>query len=184
MSSCDRFSQASWTRSRNSAKVVAGSGERVSSRFIMSHKCSIGERSGGLAGQGSCYTLRRVCCIAAAVCGHALSCWKSTPPSYRRNDSSTWLTGQCSGHFILKKHQMWLRVVTVGSPYHEAWGGACMSWKNGFRKITLTMSTPYMCTSITRIQTEPSLITEDNRAPFHCFTTPEYLCLAGSWCSW
>ena len=34
--------------------VVAGSGESVSSRFIIYHKCSIGERSEDLAGQGSC----------------------------------------------------------------------------------------------------------------------------------
>ena len=34
-----------------------------------------------------------------------------------------------------------------------------------------------MCTSITRIQTEPTLVTEDNRAPIHSpvatFMTPE-----------
>ena len=36
--------------------VVAGSGERVSSRFIMPHTCSIGKRSGDLTGQGSCCT--------------------------------------------------------------------------------------------------------------------------------
>ena len=50
-------------------RIVAGSGERVSSRFIMSHACSIDERPGVLAGQGSCYTPRR-----SVVCEHALSC--------------------------------------------------------------------------------------------------------------
>ena len=34
--------------------------------FIMSHTCSIGERSGDFAGQGSC-TLQRAHCIAAAL---------------------------------------------------------------------------------------------------------------------
>ena len=51
MSSCNRLSQAFCTCYRNSAMVVAGSGERLSTRSIMYHKCSIGERFGDLAGQ-------------------------------------------------------------------------------------------------------------------------------------
>ena len=43
---------------------------------------------------GSCWpgqfsTPRRERCVAEAVCGRALSCWKSISPSFRRNDSST-----------------------------------------------------------------------------------------------
>ena len=57
-----------------------------------------------------------------------------------------------------------------------------MSWTNALQKMTLTRSTPYMCTAITRIQTEPTLMTEEKRAPFHSpvysFTTPEWPCLA------
>ena len=52
------------------------------------------------------------------------------------------------------------------------------------RKMKLTRSTPYTYMSITRIQTKS--ITEENRASFHSlvdsFTTPEYPCLAASWC--
>ena len=58
MSSCDRLSHATCTRCRNSAMVVEGSGERVNSRFIMSHTCSIDESSRVIAGQGK---LRRSC---------------------------------------------------------------------------------------------------------------------------
>ena len=90
MSSCNILSQVSCTHCHNSAMVVAGSGERVSSHFIISHTCSIGKRSGVLAGQGSC-TQRRACCVTA-ICGRALFCWKSTSPSCRRNGSSTRLT--------------------------------------------------------------------------------------------
>ena len=54
---------------------------------------------------------------------------------------------------------------------------ACVSWANSLRKMTLTRSTPHTCTSITRLWTEPSLIAEDKRAPFHSpvdsFKTPE-----------
>ena len=42
-----------------------------------------------------------------------------------------------------------------------------MSWANALRKMTLTRSTLYTRKSITLIQTEPTLITEDNRAPLH-----------------
>ena len=42
------LSQAFCTCCRNLAMVVAGSGESVSSHFIMSHMCTIGERSGNL----------------------------------------------------------------------------------------------------------------------------------------
>ena len=73
MPSYDRLSQASCARCHNSAMVVAGSEERVSSRINMSHEGSIGERSGDLAGQDS-FTPRRARCVAAAVCGLALSC--------------------------------------------------------------------------------------------------------------
>ena len=38
---------------------------------------------------------------------------------------------------------------------------------NALRKMTLTVSTPYTFTSIIRIQTEPTLIAEYNRAPFY-----------------
>ena len=62
-------------------------------------------------------------------------------------------------------------------PYHEAWGEACVLWANALRKMMLTWSTPYTCTSITRIQVKPTLITEYNRPTFHSpvdsFTTPE-----------
>ena len=92
MLSCDRWSQASCTRCRNSAKVVAASGERVSSYVIMFHTCLIGERSGDRAGQGSCCTPRWERCVAAAVFGRTLSCWKCTSTSCRRNGSSTGLT--------------------------------------------------------------------------------------------
>ena len=54
-----------------------------------------------------------------------------------------------------------------GLPHHEAWGGACVSWTNVLRTMTLTWFTPYTCMSIARIETKPTLITEDNRAPFH-----------------
>ena len=49
------------------AMVMAGSAKRVNSHFIISKTCSIGERSGNIAGQGSCCTPRRTCCIAAAM---------------------------------------------------------------------------------------------------------------------
>ena len=64
----------------------------LSSRFNMSHTCSIGERFRNIAGQGGCCTPRRARCVAAVVCGHALSCWKSTSPFCRRNNRSTGLT--------------------------------------------------------------------------------------------
>ena len=57
--------QASCTRYHNSAMVVAGSGEIVSSRFTMSHTCSIGESFGTPAGQGSCCIPRRARCVPA-----------------------------------------------------------------------------------------------------------------------
>ena len=158
--------------------VVAGSGERVSSRFIMSHKCSIGERSGGLAGQGSCYTLRRVCCIAAAVCGHALSCWKSTPPSYRRNDSSTWLTGQCSGHSLLtlQKHQIRPHVVTMApTPLSLRWC-LCIVGERTLEDDVHQVYAVLVYFHNSQAHTEPTFITEDNRASFHSpvdsFTAP------------
>ena len=89
MSSCYRLSQASFTRSRN----LASSGERVSSRLIMSHTYSIGKRSGVLADQDSC-TPWRARCIAAAVCGRALSCWKIALPSCRINGT---VSNMCRG---------------------------------------------------------------------------------------
>ena len=101
ISSCDRLSQASCTRCRNSAMVMAGSWERESSRFIMSQTCSIGERSRDVAGQGNCCTQRRARCVAVAVCGCALSWCESTSPFCRRNVSSTGLTTWCSGHCLL-----------------------------------------------------------------------------------
>ena len=61
-------------------------------RFIMHHTCSIGERYGDLAGQDSCCTTRRARCVAVAIRGRTLSCWKSTSPSCRRNENSTGLT--------------------------------------------------------------------------------------------
>ena len=72
--------------------VVEGSGERVSSCFIMSHTCSIGEKSGDLPGQGSCCTPWKAHCITAAIYGCALSCRKSTSSSCQRNGRSTELT--------------------------------------------------------------------------------------------
>ena len=62
---------------------------------------------------------------------------------------------------------MWPPVLTDSPPHHEARVGACVSRVNAHRKKTLTRFTPYTCTSITCIQTEPTLITEDNGAPFH-----------------
>ena len=172
MSSCNKLSQASCTRCRNPAMVVAGSGERVISYFIMSHTCSIGERSGDLAGQSSCCKPWKARFIAVAIYGRALSYWKSTSSSCQINSSST---GYCLLYPVetpnlTKSCNSW-------PPCHEAWGGAYVSGANALRKMTLTRSTSYTCTSITRTQTEPSLITEDNRLPFHspgdCFMTPE-----------
>ena len=59
---------------------------------------------------------------------------------------------------------MWPRVVTDGPPHHEAWGGTCVLWVNALQKMTFARSTLYLCMPI---QTEPTLITEDNRMPFH-----------------
>ena len=56
--------------------IVTGSGEKLSSRFIMSHTCSIGEKTVDLAGQGS-YTPRRARFVAAAVCERALPAEKA-----------------------------------------------------------------------------------------------------------
>ena len=92
MSFCGRLSHASCTRCRSSEMVVAGSGERASFCFIMSHMCSIGERSRDRVRQGRCCTPRRACYVAAAICRCVLSCWKNTSPSCRRNGSSTRLT--------------------------------------------------------------------------------------------
>ena len=178
MSSCDRLSQASCTYCCNSAMVVAGSGERISSCFIMSHKCSFGERSGDLAGQGSC-TLQRAHCIAAA--NEDVHCPAEEALNLPVEEMAVALgyqSLQCSRHYLLYPAET-PNVTTSCNwwpPNHEAWGGACVSWANAFRKMTLTRSMLYTCTSITRIQTELTHINEDNRVPFHSpvdsFTTP------------
>ena len=107
--------------------VVAGSGAGVSYRLIMSHACSIGERSEDLAGQGTCRTSRRT-----QVCGLQLLCWKITSPSCRKNCSRTGLiTVQYNGHCLLslQKHQMWPRVITV-DPHamNHGLGPVCRGW--------------------------------------------------------
>ena len=51
---------------------------RKSSRLIISLMCSVGEKCGDLAGQGSLCAPRRARSFAADVWGRALSCWKST----------------------------------------------------------------------------------------------------------
>ena len=157
MSSCDRLFKASCTRFHNSAMVVTGSGETVSSPFTMSHTCSIGERSGNLTGQCSCCTLRRARCVAEA-------CVDMRCPA-EKHDSSTGLNYLCNVECTMKPEGV-LRVVD-----------------ESFRKM-LTRSKPNTCTSISRIQIEPTL----NRAPFHSpvdsFTTPEQPCLAVKWCTW
>ena len=73
----NRLSQASCTCCRNSAMTVADPGDRASSRFFMSYTNSIGEWFGIISDQGSCCTSRRARCVAAAIFGHALSCWKA-----------------------------------------------------------------------------------------------------------
>ena len=60
---------------------------------------------------------------------------------------------------------MWLWIATDDFPYHQSWGGACLLWTTALWKMTLTRSMPHV--DITHIQTEPTLITEDNRVPFH-----------------
>ena len=117
MSSCDRLSQASCARCHNSAMVVADFGERVSFRFIMSHICSIGKRSGDLVGQGSCCTPRRARWVAAAVSGRAVSYWKSTTSLSKKWQQHV-VNNLCNVagtlYFTLQKHQMWPRGVTDG----------------------------------------------------------------------
>ena len=174
MSSCDTLSQASCSRCRNSAMVLAGSGERVSSEFIMSQTCSIGERSGVLSGQGSCCTTKSTLCRSSrmwkcvVLLKSIFSCWKAHFPIEEMAVARVKQLVQCRGqcYFTLQKHQMWPRVVTDGPPHHETWGGACVSCANALLKMTLSRSTPHTCTSISRIQPETTLITEDSRAPF------------------
>ena len=177
MSSCNRLSQASCTRCCNLAMVVAGSGERVSSNFIMSHTCSIGERSEDLACQGSCCTPRRAFCISAAVCGCVLSCWKSTSPSCRKNGSRHGVNKLCNVmgtvYFTLQKHQIWPWVVTedLHTKMPDMDSGQMHAGSDAHQVYALH---EYV---LTCIQTESTLITEDNRAPFHSpvnsFTTTE-----------
>ena len=152
----------------------------------MSYAYWIGKRSGDLAGQCSCCIPRRARYIIAAICGHALSCWKSTWSSCQRNGNIMGLTcAMLQALFILpyRNIQMWLWVVTDGPTHHEAW-----MWANSLQKMTLTRSTLYTWTSIPRIQREPTLISEDNRLQFHSpiesFMTIEYPCLAVLWCKW
>ena len=123
--------------------VVAGSGERVSSRSIISHTSSIDERSGDLAGQGPCCTPWRARCVAAAVCGHTLSFWKSTSPSCRWTGTIR-INNVCNiagtVYLTLQKDQIWQWIVTDGPSNHQAWGGACVSLENTLRKMMLTRS--------------------------------------------
>ena len=127
--------------------LVTGSGERVFSCFIMSHTCSIGEKSGDLAGQGSCCTPWTARWVAADIRGRSLSSWKSTSPSCQRNGSRTGLTPvQCSGHclFTLQKRKNVTASCNWWPPHHEAWYRACVLWVNALSKIILTRSTPYI----------------------------------------
>ena len=89
----------------------------------------------------------------------------------------------CNVADTLYFNQVWPRVVTDGPPtlWSLRWG-LCVVWECTPEDYAHQVS-PSTCTSITRIQTEPTLITEDNRAPFHSpvdtFTTPEYSVLGG-----
>ena len=144
MSSCNRLCQTSCNYCRNSAMVVAGSGERVSSRFIMSPTCSTGERSGDLVGQCSCCTPRRTCCIVAAVRGCALSCWKAHYVLLKSTSSSCWndsfmgfnnlCTVARTVYFTLQKHQMLLRVV-IDDPHtmKSEMRSVCSGWMHSRR---------------------------------------------------
>ena len=147
MSSCDRLFQASCTCCCNLAMVVACSGERES----------------------SCKFWMGVVLL------------KNTSSSCQRNGSSMGIT-TCTmwRHCLLypaetsnltASYNWWL------PPHHEAWDRACVSWVNALQKMALTRSTPYTWMSITCIQIKSTLITEDNRVPFHSpvdsFMTPE-----------
>ena len=168
MSSRNRLSQATCTLCRNSAIVVAGSGERVSSCYIMYHTCSISERLESL--------------LARAVVVHndkhvttpqlyVNVCYPVVEAHHLHVEEMAvaycYQPVQCSGHCLLYTAET-PNVTTSCNwwpPHHEAWGGVCVSWANAFGNMTLSRLTPYTCTSITCIQTE-STLTEDNRAPF------------------
>ena len=64
---------------------VCGAGWRLCTRRSKSsHECSVGFKSGDLDGQGSTVTfwLARKSTVAWAVCGRALSCWKTSIPRF------------------------------------------------------------------------------------------------------
>ena len=56
---------------------------------IISQTCSIGERSGYLAGQGRVWQACRQFIATRAICGLALSCWKTSPEHCKRDGNKT-----------------------------------------------------------------------------------------------
>ena len=177
-------------RCRNSVMVLAGSGERKVTATSCPIRVQLARDLGLLLARAVLYTTKR-------TLQHNSRMWTCVVLLKKHFTflSKKWqyhgFNNLCSVadtiYLTLHEHQLWPRFVT-NAPHPEAWGGAYVSWTNALRKMTLTRSTPYMWTTITRIQTEPTLITEDFRAPFdfplNSFSTPDYPCLPVLWCKW
>ena len=97
----------------------------------------------------------RAHCIAPGICGHALSCWKSTSPSCRRNISVA--PGQCSMHCLL--HPAETPDVTAScswwppTPWSLRWGlcvvGECTSEDDAQQIYTVHVYVYYLHTDRT-----------------------------------
>ena len=122
MSSCDRLSQVSCTRCRNPAMIVAGSGERVRSFFIMSHTREI---------WGSCcpeqlYTTKST--------WHRSSCmWMCVEKEHNlpvEEMADHGVNNLCNVagtvYFTLQNPQIWPRVVTMAPTLWSLRWGLCV----------------------------------------------------------
>ena len=107
------LSEAPCTRCGNSAMVVAGTGERTRSSFIMTYMCSIiDERSGALANQGNSCTLFPP---KAFALGHGLLYRR--PPHYKYWQHclgpKTWLNVCC---FSVQNFFLLLYIIIISLP--------------------------------------------------------------------
>ena len=185
MSSCDRLSQASCTRCRNSAMDVSDSGESVSFCFIVSHTCSVSEKSGDLAGNGSCCTPRSGRCVTAAVCGRTLSCWRNHITFLLGINNLCNVAGTV--YFTLQKHQMWLRVLTVHPHTMKPEMGPCVmgecSPEDDARQVYAVhayVHHSHTDKNYSHHWRQQSAIPLSSRLSRHQTS----LCLAVSWCKW
>ena len=169
---CNGILTYSACKARSRSRMLLTSWRSLTWRPKWSHKCSMGERSGDLAGPCNTLTLwtRKMFWVCLAVCGRALSCWKiptlcccNTVGYNNRLDNS--VTVPLSSEITRHYNEICLSIMMYARLNHHATTPITITFDHVILVQPLPSSPPSSNPAISKWHIKPGFVRKQNVVP-------------------